>query len=60
MDGNGRWAQSRGMSRVKGHREGAKRVEDIVRHASNVGITTLTLYAFSTENWQRPSLEVKT
>ena len=60
MDGNGRWAQSRGMSRLKGHREGAKRVEEIVRHASNVGVTTLTLYAFSTENWQRPSLEVQT
>ena len=60
MDGNGRWAQSRGMSRLSGHREGARRVEDIVRHVSDLGVTTLTLYAFSTENWQRPSLEVKT
>ena len=59
MDGNGRWAQSRGMSRINGHREGARRVEDIVRHASGLGVTTLTLYAFSTENWQRSSLEVK-
>ena len=60
MDGNGRWAQSRGMSRLNGHREGARRVEDIVRHVSDLGVTTLTLYAFSTENWQRPSLEVQT
>ena len=60
MDGNGRWAQSRGMCRLSGHREGARRVEDIVRHVSDLGVTTLTLYAFSTENWQRPSLEVKT
>ena len=60
MDGNGRWAQSRGLGRFNGHREGARRVEDIVRHASDLGVTTLTLYAFSTENWQRPPLEVKT
>ena len=60
MDGNGRWAQSRGLGRFNGHREGARRVEDIVRHASDLGVTTLTLYAFSTENWQRPSLEVQT
>ena len=60
MDGNGRWAQSRGMCRLRGHSEGARRVEDIVRHASDLGVTTLTLYAFSTENWQRPSREVKT
>ena len=60
MDGNGRWAQSHGMSRINGHREGARRVEDIVRHASGLGVTTLTLYAFSTENWQRSSLEVET
>ena len=60
MDGNGRWAQNRGMSRLNGHREGARRVEGIVRHASYLGVTTLTLYAFSTENWQRPSIEVKT
>jgi undecaprenyl diphosphate synthase len=60
MDGNGRWAESRGMHRMTGHKEGAKRVEEIVRHASTVGITNLTLYAFSTENWQRPSLEIQT
>jgi undecaprenyl diphosphate synthase len=60
MDGNGRWAESRGMHRITGHKEGAKRVEEIVRHAPTVGITNLTLYAFSTENWQRPSLEIQT
>lgn len=60
MDGNGRWAESRGSSRIKGHKEGAKRVEDIVKHASKIGIKTLTLYAFSTENWERPSLEIET
>ena len=60
MDGNGRWAESRGMHRINGHKEGAKRVEEIVRHASTFGIKNLTLYAFSTENWQRPSLEIQT
>ena len=60
MDGNGRWAESHGMHRINGHKEGAKRVEEIVRYASTVGITNLTLYAFSTENWQRPSLEIQT
>jgi undecaprenyl diphosphate synthase len=60
MDGNGRWAESRGMHRINGHKEGAKRVEEIVRHAPTLGITNLTLYAFSTENWQRPSLEIQT
>ena len=60
MDGNGRWAESRGLHRICGHKEGAKRVEEIVRYASTVGITNLTLYAFSTENWQRPSLEIQT
>ena len=60
MDGNGRWAESRGLHRIHGHKEGAKRVEEIVRYASTIGITNLTLYAFSTENWQRPSLEIQT
>ena len=60
MDGNGRWAENRGLHRINGHKEGAKRVEEIVRYASTVGITNLTLYAFSTENWQRPSLEIQT
>ena len=58
MDGNGRWAKTRGLGRIKGHKEGAKRVEEIVRYASKIGVHTLTLYAFSTENWQRPSPEV--
>ena len=58
MDGNGRWAKSRGIGRIKGHKEGAKRVEEIVRYASKIGLQTLTLYAFSTENWQRPTPEV--
>ena len=55
MDGNGRWAEKRGLSRITGHKQGAKRVEEIVRYASKIGIKSLTLYAFSTENWQRPS-----
>ena len=58
MDGNGRWAEKRGLSRITGHKEGAKRVEEIVRYASKIGIKSLTLYAFSTENWQRPTKEV--
>ena len=58
MDGNGRWAETQGIGRIKGHKEGAKRVEEIVRYASKIGVQTLTLYAFSTENWQRPSPEV--
>lgn len=58
MDGNGRWAKKRGLPRVLGHREGMKRVTDIVRHASHAGVSCLTLYAFSTENWKRPSQEV--
>lgn len=60
MDGNGRWATNKGLPRVMGHRRGVKTVEDIVRHAPDVGITVLTLYAFSTENWKRPPKEVDT
>jgi undecaprenyl diphosphate synthase len=59
MDGNGRWAQSRGLSRVTGHARGARRVSEIVRGSPDLGITHLTLYAFSTENWQRPLAEVE-
>lgn len=59
MDGNGRWATKRGLSRSMGHREGMKRVVDIVRAASDLGIQHLTLYAFSTENWKRPKLEIQ-
>jgi undecaprenyl diphosphate synthase len=59
MDGNGRWAQNRGMLRIMGHREGVRTVKEIVRAAPELGIRTLTLYAFSTENWNRPALEVQ-
>lgn len=58
MDGNGRWAQSRGLDRLEGHREGSLRVLDIARACREWGIQHLTLYAFSTENWKRPSTEV--
>jgi undecaprenyl diphosphate synthase len=58
MDGNGRWAQQRGLPRVAGHREGVKRAREIVRLASDLGIGALTLFAFSTENWSRPKTEV--
>ncbi len=59
MDGNGRWAKLRGLPRVYGHREGAKAVERAVEFANNIGIKYLTLYAFSTENWERPKEEVQ-
>lgn len=60
MDGNGRWAKLRGMPRLAGHREGAKRVDDIVTECTKIdGLDFLTLYTFSTENWNRPSTEVK-
>jgi undecaprenyl diphosphate synthase len=58
MDGNGRWAKARGMSRAQGHLEGVKRVEEIIKAARDVGIEFLTIYAFSTENWSRPQDEV--
>jgi undecaprenyl diphosphate synthase len=59
MDGNGRWAENRRLGRSFGHRQGAKRVEDIVTSCCGLGITHLTLYAFSTENWNRPWAEVQ-
>lgn len=59
MDGNGRWAKKRLMNRVKGHEQGTQTVRDIVTAARDLGIGILTLYAFSTENWARPKLEVK-
>jgi undecaprenyl diphosphate synthase len=60
MDGNGRWAQTRGEKRVKGHEEGAKVVREMTTFCSNhPDIERLTLYAFSTENWKRPRLEVE-
>ena len=58
MDGNGRWAKARGMSRTQGHLEGVKRVEEIIKAARDTGIEFLTIYAFSTENWSRPQDEV--
>jgi undecaprenyl diphosphate synthase len=58
MDGNGRWAQARGLQRIVGHREGARRVRDIVQHCSDVGVQALTLYSFSSENWKRPPDEI--
>jgi undecaprenyl diphosphate synthase len=58
MDGNGRWAQARGLPRIAGHRQGAKRVDRLVTHCREAGLRYLTLYAFSTENWARPALEV--
>ena len=59
MDGNGRWAKKRGLPRVAGHRAGVKTVDRIMEDAVELGIKVLTLYTFSTENWKRPSLEVK-
>jgi undecaprenyl diphosphate synthase len=58
MDGNGRWAEARGLSRVEGHREGARSVRDVTRAARRAGVEALTLYAFSAQNWARPALEV--
>lgn len=58
MDGNGRWAQRRGLDRIEGHRVGAESVKDIVRAARQIGIEALTLYAFSAQNWSRPAQEV--
>ncbi len=58
MDGNGRWAERRGLSRLQGHREGLESVRTIVRSAHELGIAYLTLYAFSLENWNRPRAEV--
>ena len=58
MDGNGRWAEARGLPRVAGHREGAEAVRAVTRAARRIGIEALTLYAFSSENWGRPEPEV--
>jgi undecaprenyl diphosphate synthase len=60
MDGNGRWATQRGFPRVAGHTEGVKAVRRVVRTAGELGIEFLTLYAFSSENWNRPRHEVST
>jgi undecaprenyl diphosphate synthase len=58
MDGNGRWAEARGYGRPWGHRRGARQLDEIVEHAARLGIKHLTLYAFSSENWNRPPHEV--
>ena len=58
MDGNGRWAKARGQHRSMGHQEGVEAVREITTTASNLGVRFLTLYTFSTENWNRPSDEV--
>ena len=59
MDGNGRWAERRGLERTDGHRAGVESVRQIVRAANDLGIRWLTLYAFSSENWNRPKHEVE-
>ncbi len=58
MDGNGRWAKQRGLPRVEGHKEGVKRVQNIIAAGLQIGVPYLTFFAFSTENWQRPQEEV--
>lgn len=60
MDGNGRWAKSQGFKRISGHKRGTRAVRETVETCAELGIKNLTLYAFSTENWGRPKLEVKT
>ena len=59
MDGNGRWAQKRGWPRLKGHEQGAQSVQECLNACLEVGVEYLTLYAFSSENWKRPAIEVK-
>jgi undecaprenyl diphosphate synthase len=58
MDGNGRWARSKGKMRVEGHRQGVESVREITEACAQIGVEVLTLYTFSTENWQRPPAEV--
>ena len=58
MDGNGRWAEDKGLPRIEGHRRGANAVNEVVRAAREIGVKALTLYAFSLQNWLRPSDEV--
>lgn len=59
MDGNGRWAKIRGLSRTFGHKRGLERAEEVVKNAKEMGVKILTLFAFSTENWSRPKKEVE-
>ncbi len=60
MDGNGRWAERRSLNRIAGHRMGIRRAKEIIRASREIGIQVLTLYAFSTENWNRPQREIST
>ena len=60
MDGNGRWAKQQGFLRAFGHENGSKSVKEIIKSSTKLGIEYLTLYAFSSENWNRPKLEVET
>ena len=59
MDGNGRWAKEKGKLRVEGHKKGAENIEKIIDYSIKLGVKYLTVYAFSTENWKRPEVEVK-
>ncbi|HUW98382.1 MAG TPA: polyprenyl diphosphate synthase [Acidiferrobacter sp.] len=59
MDGNGRWAKARGLARIQGHQKGVEMVRDLVAACAERGIEALTLFAFSSENWRRPKLEVR-
>ena len=59
MDGNGRWAQRRGFPRLAGHEQGAKSIRECIDAAIECGVEYLTLYAFSSENWKRPAVEVQ-
>jgi len=58
MDGNGRWAEARGLNRIQGHQAGTENLRRIIRECSRIGIQYLTVYAFSTENWGRPKDEI--
>jgi undecaprenyl diphosphate synthase len=58
MDGNGRWATNQGLKRVEGHKKGAEVVRNITTHCARLGVEFITMYAFSTENWNRPKVEV--
>lgn len=59
MDGNGRWAESRGLPRFQGHRQGTKSVEDVIQYGVDIGIECISLYSFSLQNWKRPPEEVE-
>ncbi|MDR0308457.1 MAG: di-trans,poly-cis-decaprenylcistransferase, partial [Coriobacteriales bacterium] len=60
MDGNGRWARSRGLVRALGHKAGIKAVRELIRSANDIGVRYLTIFSFSAENWTRPAAEVRT